>query len=153
MRRHDQGHAGCPTHQALHTSYLSQRRTTPNLTNAQDSRRLHMQVSLSGGAGAAAIPMSCKVAASRSTPSCPTPASHTLLLQVLSSEFWPRDLLGPVEDAAAAALHPNLQKVADAFTEQVGMACSACVDITRHTHGAHVTLMAHTSHSLCSTSC
>jgi hypothetical protein len=66
-------------------------------------------------------------------------------VQVLSSEFWPKDLLGPVEEAATAvALHPKLQQLADAFTEQVAPHAH-----TRHTshvtrHTSHVTR--HTSH-------
>jgi hypothetical protein len=52
----------------------------------------------------------------------PLSASHvTLFAQVLSSEFWPKDLLGLVEEGAAT-LHPTLQQVADAFTEQVSFA-------------------------------
>jgi hypothetical protein len=54
-------------------------------------------------------------------------------VQVLSSEFWPKDLLGPVEEAATAvALHPKLQQLADAFTEQVAPHAH-----TRHT--SHLT--------------
>ncbi len=45
-------------------------------------------------------------------------------VQVLSSEFWPKDLLGLAEEGAAA-LHPTLQQVADAFTEQVSFASVA----------------------------
>ena len=48
----------------------------------------------------------------------------TFYVQVLSSEFWPKDLLGLVEEGAAA-LHPTLQQVADAFTEQVSCASVA----------------------------
>ena len=84
-----------------------------SVTHWQDSRRLHAQVSQ---AGAAALPMSCKVM--RMT-RCTTHV--TFYVQVLSSEFWPKDLLGLVEEGAAT-LHPTLQQVADAFTEQVSFA-------------------------------
>jgi hypothetical protein len=40
-------------------------------------------------------------------------------LQVLSSEFWPKDLIGHVEEKGAPALHPKLQQAADSFLEQV----------------------------------
>ncbi len=60
---------------------------------------------------------------------------------MLSSEFWPKDLLGAVEDASAAALHPKLQHVADAFTEQVSTSSgtSTASHITRITRIAHLT--------------
>jgi hypothetical protein len=48
---------------------------------------------------------------------------------VLSSEFWPKDLLGAA-DEDAVALHPKLQQAADSFTEQVffPLVLVLCVD-------------------------